>query len=328
MATDGTGARAPPATWARAGRSRPPSASRPETTFALADDQRPRRHPADLDDAHRQLALRHPPLLLGRRDRALGRVPGRRLLRLRLGQVRARSPRCPSASTPAAPSTATGRCPSASSCRITLENLADEDMTLYYQINYTLTDVPADAAYFHAQFRRVNPLPYKERLHDPRRRQGPGPVRRHLPGLGRQQHRLVGRGRDQVLPGRRQGVPDHLRHRHRGLLLRLLQLRRTRRHSGYQRVHHALHRPAPGDPPGRALPVAASASACTAGTSRTRSASRRTCKVTIQALGWRVGRPLPAAAGRHRLGRLLVPDRAARHVPEAAGQGRPGDHLT
>jgi hypothetical protein len=34
--------------------------------------------------------------------------------------------------------------------------------TVYYQINYTLTDVPEDAAYFHAQFRRVNPLPYKE----------------------------------------------------------------------------------------------------------------------------------------------------------------------
>ena len=39
--------------------------------------------------------------------------------------------------------------------KITLENLDDKDMTLYYQINYTLTDVPEDAAYFHAQFRRV-----------------------------------------------------------------------------------------------------------------------------------------------------------------------------
>ena len=29
-------------------------------------------------------------------------------------------------------------------------------------INYTLTDVPEDEAYFHAQFRRTNPLPYKE----------------------------------------------------------------------------------------------------------------------------------------------------------------------
>ena len=47
-------------------------------------------------------------------------------------------------------------------CRITIENIAPDDMVLYYQINYTLTDVPDDAAYFHAQFRRTNPLPYKE----------------------------------------------------------------------------------------------------------------------------------------------------------------------
>jgi hypothetical protein len=47
-------------------------------------------------------------------------------------------------------------------CRITLTNMADESMVLYYQINYTLTEVPEDAAYFHAQFRRVNPLPRKE----------------------------------------------------------------------------------------------------------------------------------------------------------------------
>jgi hypothetical protein len=46
--------------------------------------------------------------------------------------------------------------------KITLENLADENFTIYYQINYTLTEVPDDAAYFHAQFRRVNPLPYKD----------------------------------------------------------------------------------------------------------------------------------------------------------------------
>ena len=46
-------------------------------------------------------------------------------------------------------------------CRITMTNLAAEDMVLYYQINYTLTDVPDDAAYFHARWRRSNPLPYK-----------------------------------------------------------------------------------------------------------------------------------------------------------------------
>jgi hypothetical protein len=47
-------------------------------------------------------------------------------------------------------------------CRITLENGSAEDMTIYYQIDYALAPVPDDAAYFHAQFRRVNPLPYKE----------------------------------------------------------------------------------------------------------------------------------------------------------------------
>ena len=42
------------------------------------------------------------------------------------------------------------------SCKITMENVNPKDaMTLYYQINYTLTDVPKDAGYFHAQFRRT-----------------------------------------------------------------------------------------------------------------------------------------------------------------------------
>jgi len=48
------------------------------------------------------------------------------------------------------------------SCRITMENLDEKEMTLYYQINYTLTEVPEDAAYFHAQFRRTNPVTYKD----------------------------------------------------------------------------------------------------------------------------------------------------------------------
>jgi hypothetical protein len=47
-------------------------------------------------------------------------------------------------------------------CRITMTNIDTEAMRLYYQIDYTLTDIPENAAYFHAQFRRVNPLPYKE----------------------------------------------------------------------------------------------------------------------------------------------------------------------
>ena len=56
--------------------------------------------------------------------------------------------------------------------RMTLENIGAKprpneapttnQFTVYYQINYALTQVPEDAAYFHAQFRRVNPLPYKD----------------------------------------------------------------------------------------------------------------------------------------------------------------------
>ncbi|MHB1306357.1 MAG: glycoside hydrolase family 172 protein [Limisphaerales bacterium] len=42
--------------------------------------------------------------------------------------------------------------------RITMENLDDKDMILYYQVDYTLTKVPKDSAYFHAQFRREDPL--------------------------------------------------------------------------------------------------------------------------------------------------------------------------
>ncbi|MEG1611628.1 MAG: glycoside hydrolase family 172 protein [Alistipes sp.] len=43
-------------------------------------------------------------------------------------------------------------------CKITMQNIdPDNEMRVYYQINYTLTEVPKDAAYFHAQFRRSNP---------------------------------------------------------------------------------------------------------------------------------------------------------------------------
>jgi Protein of unknown function (DUF2961) len=44
---------------------------------------------------------------------------------------------------------------------ITMENLDDKGMTLYYQINYTLAAVPQDAGYFHAQFRHEYPLKTK-----------------------------------------------------------------------------------------------------------------------------------------------------------------------
>ena len=43
-----------------------------------------------------------------------------------------------------------------------MENIDSNRAVLYYQIDYTLTDVPDDAAYFHAQFNRSHPLPSKE----------------------------------------------------------------------------------------------------------------------------------------------------------------------
>ena len=46
--------------------------------------------------------------------------------------------------------------------RFTLENRSAQRLTIYDQITYTVQPVEEDAGYFHAQFRRVNPLPYKQ----------------------------------------------------------------------------------------------------------------------------------------------------------------------
>ncbi|MCL4562741.1 MAG: DUF2961 domain-containing protein [Chloroflexi bacterium] len=49
------------------------------------------------------------------------------------------------------------------SARITLENLSAVRVEgFYYSIDYTLTEVEDDRATFHAQWRRSNPLPYKQ----------------------------------------------------------------------------------------------------------------------------------------------------------------------
>ena len=47
--------------------------------------------------------------------------------------------------------------------RITIENRGPNALRdFFYAINYALTEVADDDAYFHAQFRRTNPLPYME----------------------------------------------------------------------------------------------------------------------------------------------------------------------
>lgn len=46
--------------------------------------------------------------------------------------------------------------------RITVENIHKEPIILYYQIDYILGDIPKNQGYFHAQFRRTNPVKYMD----------------------------------------------------------------------------------------------------------------------------------------------------------------------
>ena len=181
-------------------------------------------------------------------------------------------------------------------CRITLENIAAEAMRIYWQIDYTLTQVPEDAGVLPRAVPPGESPALQGGRHHPRRGEGPRPLRGHLPRVGREQQQLVGRRRDQVLPRRRPGVPDHLRHRHRGLLLRILRfrrrLRRPRRGAGggrrYQEFTTAVHGARPGHParrpeqrpdPVRHVPLAHHGPRPV----------REGIRVTIQALGWRSG---------------------------------------
>ena len=163
------------------------------------------------------------------------------------------------------------------SARITLENLTEEECKgYYYQITYALTDVPDDAAYLHAQFRRSNPLPYNE-------------VHTLLEGVTGQGHYVGtylawqvnnsgwwGEGRNQILSGWRWRVPDHCGDRHGGLFRRRVELRAST--GAVRRVLDRLFGNAAGDHGGRGrhVPESSSGTACTAGTFPTLSASSRT----------------------------------------------------
>lgn len=114
------------------------------------------------DGSSFRLAAPRPALLLGRRSHTLGRGSHLRLLLQRLVPARQRE-------------LVARRCESgrrlqqllgdavSQARRITLENLSpDEVLGFYYQIDYTLTEVPEDRAYFHSQWRRSNPVSYEE----------------------------------------------------------------------------------------------------------------------------------------------------------------------
>ena len=258
-------ARAPRATWAAAGRSRPRCGIKAKSTFTVAEIDGPGAiqqiwmTPAPIDKT-RLFILRF--YWDGESEPSV-EVPLGDFFACGWGKY-CQINSLPVCVNPGSAFNCYWSMPFRKKAKITLENLDDQDMMLYYQVNYTLTEVPADAAYFHAQFRRVPKLPAKSDVHDPRRRPRPRAVRGHLPGLGSPQSGLVGRGRNQVLPGRRPGVSHHLRHRHGGLLLRLVQLREPG-DAPLPDVQHALHRAGPGAAAGdhlragpavRALPLA------------------------------------------------------------------------
>ncbi len=92
---------------------------------------------------------------------------------------------------------------------------------LFYQVNYQLTEVPEDAAYFHAQFRRTNPLPYAEEYTIIDGVAGRGHYVGTAVAWGANSNGWWGEGELKwFLDCARR--PDDLRHRHRGLLLRRL----------------------------------------------------------------------------------------------------------
>ena len=213
------------------------------------------------------------------------------------------------------------------------ESRSRSEAILYCQINYALTDVPEDAAYFHAQFRRANPLPYKEDytiLDGVRGRGhyvgtymawgvnnsgwwGEGEIKFYLDGD--EFPTICGTGTEDYFCGAYNfdaGTVDPTFPRayvefttpYAGLpqVIRPDGIYQSQQRFGLYRWHIM-------DP----------------------IRFESDLRVTIQALGWRTEKdsaaPLSAAAGRHRLRRLLVSDPADRALPRPARSRPSRNHL-
>ncbi len=110
--------------------------------------------------------------------------------------------------------------------RITVENLAPLDLEgFFYAVNYTLEQVGPDALSFHAHWRRSNPLAYRSEYLLVDAIRGQGQYVGTFMAWQQNIDRLVGRGRDQDVPGRRRAESHDLRHGHRGLLRRCVGVR-------------------------------------------------------------------------------------------------------
>jgi hypothetical protein len=216
--------------------------------------------------------------------------------------------------------------------RITLENLHHENITIYWQINYTLTEVPEDCAYFHAQFRRVNPLPYKDVYTIIDGIKGRGHYVGTYMAWGINNNGWWGEGEIKFFmdgdfpPGSKDAE-------HGGNAFPTICGTGTEDYflGCYDfDVNGDLHRPvrrhAPGDEGGRPVQVAASARDVPLAHHGPRAVRERPPR-DDPGPGLARRRALPAHAGRHGLGRLLVPDPADGPIPQAAGQGLPRDYL-
>ena len=235
------------------------------------------RHPADLDDADRQLALLHPALLLGRRDDSVGRGAGRRLLRQRLGPLRAGE-------------LAAGHGQPRQRVQLLLGDAVPQ-VARGSRWRTSIDDEPHEAllpgqlhAHRRARGRRL--LPRAVPAHQP------GPVQaglHHASTASRARATTSAPtwrgGRTATAGGARARsssswtateVPDHRRHRHRGLL------RGSYKFANPKTQHYLpFTTPYAGMPQvirPTALPVTSCASASTAGTSWTRCASSRTSR--------------------------------------------------
>ena len=179
--------------------------------------------------------------------------------------------------------------------RLTCENLSDRPGDPCTSRSPTTTGGDeAGSGYLHAQWRRSNPRRGRGCTRCSTACGAPASTSGTYLAWGVNSRGWWGEGEIKFYLDGDERVPDDLRHRHRGLLRRRLELRRAG--PGLHRLHHALPRPAPDHPARTGSTRASSASACTAGTCPTRSGSPATCGSTSRR--W-AGAPAGATCARH-----------------------------
>ena len=217
-------------------------------------------------------------------------------------------------------------------CLITIENRDPaKTLCIYYQINYALAPVPDHAAYFHAQFRRVNPVEYKKVYTILDGLRGKGHYAGTYLAWGLNNAGWWGEGEikfylDNDLPPAPRGSVENSVAEHGGDSFPTIcgtgtedyfcgsynfENKGTKQYQEYNSPYAGV--------PHIVRPDGVYQSQMRFSMYRWHLPDpirfERGLAVTIQALGWRSDGPIPASTGRHRLGRILVPDIAQRAVP-------------